>query len=327
MHRSHAPAIVFGPLQSRRLGRSLGVNNVPPKRCSYSCIYCQAGATDRRQTRRAIFYTVPEVAAAVAARLERCRIAGDQVEYVTFVPAGEPTLDANLGAEIRAVRELGRPVAVLTNGSLLTRADVRRELMAADVVSVKVDAVHSPVWRRINRPASGLRAAAIRDGMRQFASDYRGRLLTESMILAGVNDGPESLDALGRFLAELDPYRAYLGAPTRAPATSVRPPDARTMARVFARVAEQVGSAGLLLRDVPVMLAGSPDAAGDLLSTVAVHPLTEAAVLDFLERSGRGTEVIDDLVGRGAIGRQQHGTEVFFVRAGSRPLAAGEKQR
>ncbi len=115
----------FGPVPSRRLGRSLGVNNIPPKICSYSCAYCQVGRTRRYQADRGNMYAPADVVAGVDAKLRRLREQDVAVEYVTFVADGEPTLDANLGLMIREIASLGAKVAVITNGSLITRDDVR----------------------------------------------------------------------------------------------------------------------------------------------------------------------------------------------------------
>lgn len=306
--------ITFGPLQSRRLGRSLGVNNIPSKRCSYSCIYCQVGPTRRRSTKRREYSNERRVVDGVAARMELCRKAGEPIDCVTFVPSGEPTLDANLGSEIRAVRRLGHPVAVLTNGSLLTRSDVRGELMAADIVSIKVDSVDPQVWKRVNRPAPGLDLEEVREGILQFSRQYTGRLLTESMMLRRINDDPREVHRLAHFLARIDPYRAYLTTPVRVPATSVESPSDQAMARLFTIVASHVQSAGLLLPGYPLMLAGLEDAAKDLLSTVTVHPLCEESVAEYLEVTGQDWTVVDDLIDRGALRRTRHDSKVFFVR-------------
>lgn len=148
--------IAFGPVPSRRLGRSLGINNIPPKACSYSCIYCQVGPTTATETERRSFYPPEEVAKAVAARVKQLETEGACPDFLTFVPDGEPSLDENLGSAIDLIRSLALPVALITNGSLLWDATVRRDLTCADWVSVKVDTVREDVWRRINRPHPSL---------------------------------------------------------------------------------------------------------------------------------------------------------------------------
>lgn len=324
--------ITFGPLQSRRLGRSLGINNVQPKSCSYSCVYCQVGATRRKETDREEFFTVDEIAGEVREKIAQSRHSGRRIDYVTFVPGGEPTLDSHLGESIRAVRELGVQVAVLTNGSLLSRKDVREELMAADLVSIKVDSIRESVWRRVNRPSHKLDFASILDGVMRFAGDFRGRLLTETMVVAEMNDNGTSMHALGRFLARLDPFRAYLTTPIRPPATRIEAPSDRTMARLFAVLANYVPSAGLLLPGCPVMLSSSGDPRRDLLSAVAVHPLSEDSVAHYIESSAGGWKVVDELVERGELRRRPYASEVFFVpgegaSSKARTRAAGTPKR
>ena len=126
--------LVYGPVPSRRLGRSLGVNAVPMKVCTYACVYCQLGPTISMTVDRSEFFDPDAVVKEVGRRIAQLRDTGESCDYVTFVANGEPTLDVNLGSEIAAVRELGVNVAVITNGSLLWREDVRRDLMAADWV-------------------------------------------------------------------------------------------------------------------------------------------------------------------------------------------------
>ena len=131
--------IAFGPIPSRRLGNSLGVNNIPAKACSYTCLYCQVGPTTEKLVEPQRFFSVEQIHEAVAARIERLRAAGQKIDYLSLVPDGEPTLDAALGEIVDALRSFGIPVAVITNSTLLWREAVRARLGHADLVSVKVD--------------------------------------------------------------------------------------------------------------------------------------------------------------------------------------------
>jgi wyosine [tRNA(Phe)-imidazoG37] synthetase (radical SAM superfamily) len=133
--------IAFGPVPSRRLGRSLGINNIPPKVCTYACVYCQVGRTTEMTIGRRTFYDPDEVLQDVQEKISKSDEAGEPIDYLTFVPDGEPTLDTNLGREIDLLTPLGIPIAVITNNSLLSRQDVRDDLVGADWVSLKVDAV------------------------------------------------------------------------------------------------------------------------------------------------------------------------------------------
>ena len=151
--------ITFGPVPSRRLGRSLGINNIPPKVCTYACVYCQLGQTNKMRIERQAFCGTEVILGEVRDRVASAFDQGDAIDYLTFVPDGEPTLDLNLGVEISALRELGIPIAVISNASLIWREDVRAELMAADWVSLKLDAILLPTWRRIDRPHGSLHSA------------------------------------------------------------------------------------------------------------------------------------------------------------------------
>ena len=149
--------IAFGPVPSRRLGRSLGINNIPPKVCTYSCVYCQVGKTSRMQVDRMPFYDPEKIYMAVRTQVAKARQKGESVDYLTFVPDGEPTLDVNLGNEIELLKSLGLKIAVITNGALAWRKDVKADLAKADWVSYKIDSTSEKIWRRINRPQRTLR--------------------------------------------------------------------------------------------------------------------------------------------------------------------------
>lgn len=162
----------FGPVPSRRLGRSVGINHIPAKTCSYACMYCQVGRTTAMQIERRPFFSPEAIVEDVRNRVKQARQENAAIDYLTFVPDGEPTLDLNLGLEIRLLRPLGIPIGVISNSSLIWRDDVRSELANADWVSLKVDAVWEPAWRRINRPHRALSLPAILDGALAFAKTF-----------------------------------------------------------------------------------------------------------------------------------------------------------
>jgi len=219
--------IPFGPVPSRRLGQSLGINNIPPKICSYSCVYCQLGRTLKMQVERQPFYEPEEILRAVKEKVKKAREAGGPVDYLTFVPDGEPTLDVNLGREINLLRELGLPIAVITNSSLIDHSDVRKDLMGADWVSLKMDAVDQGVWRRIIRPHRRLELKSILEGALEFAKTFRGELATETILVAGLNDSDPLLSGTADFLACLQPAVAYLSIPPPPPSATRCPPPSR----------------------------------------------------------------------------------------------------
>lgn len=305
----------YGPVPSRRLGRSLGINNIPSKVCTYSCTYCQVGLTRDMNADRRTLYAPEAVIEEVTSRVRLLRDQGKSIDYLSFVPNGEPTLDENLGSEIRALKRLEIPIAVITNGSLLTREDVREDLAAADWVSVKVDAVDERIWRRIDRPRGGLDLAAIRDGMRQFARGFEGVLVTETMLVRGVNDGEDSVRGVAAFLAELSPANSFLSVPTRPPAKAgVRPPEATAVNRAYQIFRERLDRVELLLGYEGNEFASTGRADEDLLGITAVHPMKRDAVQALLARTGDEWTVVDGLIAAGDLAAVAYGDDTFYVR-------------
>ncbi len=309
------PIIAFGPVPSRRLGRSLGINNIPPKICTYACAYCQLGRTLKMQSQRQAFYEPREVLNAVQDKVAKAEEAGEAIDYLTFVPDGEPTLDANLRQEIELFRPLGVPIAVITNGSLIWRPDVRHHLMAADWVSMKVDSVQEQVWRRIDRPHGSLALASILEGMHEFARAHRGELVTETMLVASVNDGEEQLKETADFLRRLQPDRAYLSIPTRPPAEAwAQAPDEQALNRAYRIFRDRMDQVEYLIGYEGNAFAFTGNVEQDLISITSVHPMREDAVGDYLARAGAGWPVIRGLVAEGKLVEVEHAGHMFYLR-------------
>jgi len=318
--------MVFGPVPSRRLGRSIGINNIPPKVCSYSCVYCQVGATASPQVEPRPIYPPDEVAANVVAHVAKVRTRGERIDYLTFVPDGEPTLDAGLARSIELLRPFGIPIAVISNGSLAWRAEVREALRLADWVSVKVDTVDEETWQQVNRPAARLRLTTVLDGIRMLANGFPGRLVSETMLVAGVNDEPAGVSRVGAFLREIGVSTAYLAIPTRPPAVpTVHPPDEEAVTRAYQAMSETVADVELLIGYEGDAFAASDDAHADLLSIAAVHPLRESAVRDLLRRSGSGWDVVEQLEENGELRAVGYAGNRFYVRrfSGRKPARTG----
>jgi wyosine [tRNA(Phe)-imidazoG37] synthetase (radical SAM superfamily) len=307
--------IAFGPVPSRRLGRSLGINNIPPKTCTYSCAYCQLGRTIRMQVGRRAFYEPQEILRSVQSKVERARDSGEPIDYLTFVPDGEPTLDANLGREIDLLRPLNIPIAVITNSSLIWREDVRDELAKADWVSLKVDAVREAIWRQVDRPHGRLQLHSILNGMLQFAGAHTGDLMTETMLIEGLNDGDDCVREVADFLARLQPARAYLSIPTRPPAEEwARPPKEEAINRAYQIVSDTVDHVEHLIGYEGNAFAFTGDIEEDLLSITAVHPMREDAVNEFLTRAGADWSAIHELIDQGRLVETDYGGRNFYMR-------------
>jgi wyosine [tRNA(Phe)-imidazoG37] synthetase (radical SAM superfamily) len=308
--------ITFGPVPSRRLGRSLGINNIPPKICTYSCVYCQAGRTTKMQIERAEFYRPEQIIEAVGTRLEILRAGGEKVDYLTFVPDGEPTLDVNLGREIEALRRFGLKIAVITNSSLLWREEVRTGLSAADWVSVKVDAVHEDAWRKVNRPHGRLKLDQILDGILEFSKAYSGELTTETMLVQGLNDREDQVRETAGYLRSLQPSGAYLSIPIRPPAADhVRCPDEAVINRSYQIFSEALDNVEVLIGYEGNAFSRTGDPEEDILGITAVHPMREDAVRDLLKRSHAGWEVIEKLLAEGKLKKTEYTGRVFYLRS------------
>lgn len=307
--------IAYGPVPSRRLGRSLGINNLASKVCTYSCRYCQAGRTRCLRTERCSCYSPEEIAGEVSARIEEIRKRGERVDYLSFVPNGEPTLDVNLGRTIGLLKPLGIRIAVITNASLLWRADVREELAGADWVSIKVDTVREELWRKLDRPHPSLSLQDILDGARSFAKMFRGVLETETMLVRGVNDSSDDLLLTGASIAQVKPARACLSAPVRPPAEAwVEPPTEDTLNMAF-QIYRECGLPVEMLVDYEgTSFSAAGDAGENLLAITAVHPMREDAVREFLARGKKDWRTVRELIADGRLVETEYRGSTFYVR-------------
>jgi wyosine [tRNA(Phe)-imidazoG37] synthetase (radical SAM superfamily) len=218
-----ADRAVFGPVPSRRLGLSLGVDLVRPKTCSLDCVYCELGPTTRRTTRRARWRDAGEVLAQVEARLAELE---RPPQAVTLAGSGEPTLHQDLGRVLAELKRLAPEsrLVVLTNGTLCTQAAVRTELAGADLVIPSLDAATPEAFRRVNRPAPGLEIEAVVAGLAALARKMPGRVWLEVLLVAGLNDSPAEVAAIQQAAELIAPELVQLGTVVRPPAVAgVRP--------------------------------------------------------------------------------------------------------
>ncbi|NTV33462.1 MAG: radical SAM protein [Deltaproteobacteria bacterium] len=234
---------LFGPVPSRRLGLSLGVDLIPPKTCSYDCLYCQIGKTTCKAIEPSAYVPVE----AVIAELDET-LAKVQPDYVTFSGSGEPTLHVGLGRLIAYVKErTAAKVAVLTNGSLLYRPEVRERLLKADMVMPTLSTVREETYRAIHQPHDKLNVASLLSGLKSLRKTFRGQLFIEVMLLAGFNDRDEEIEALRQGVLEIAPDRVQLNTVVRPPANAKAIPLDRKkleyIKRVFGECAEIIATA------------------------------------------------------------------------------------
>ncbi|NBF41325.1 MAG: radical SAM protein [Spirochaetes bacterium] len=306
---------VFGPVPSRRLGRSLGVNNIPPKVCSYSCVYCQLGRAIEMTAQRREFFDPESLIAEAGEHLSAAQERGDRVDYLTIVPDGEPTLDTNLDRLVEGLATLGVPVALITNSSLMGDEEVRAAVAGVDWISVKVDAPDERTWKRIDRPHRRLDFNEIMTGLRMFADGFDGTLTTETMLVDGVNDGTEQVEAAAEIIAELGPDVSYISIPTRPPAESwAQPASEQSVARAYGAFASRGLSVENLIGYEGNEFAASGDAREDLLGITAVHPMRREAVEEILRRDGASETELRDLIDTGEVVEVEFAGNLFYVR-------------
>ena len=206
---------IFGPVPSRRLGISLGLDIIPFKTCSLDCLYCECGRTTRLTCERQRFFP-PQL---LLEELQAALSSIPHLDFITFSGSGEPTLNSDLGRFIREIKKTSAvPLAVLTNGTLLFREDVRRDLMAADVVLPSLDAAREASFAAINQPCGGLDVEQIISGLEAFRREYSGRIWLEVFIVKGVNDSDADMASLHAALRRIRPDKIQLNTLDRPPA-------------------------------------------------------------------------------------------------------------
>lgn len=309
--------IAFGPVPSRRLGRSLGINNIPPKACSYSCVYCQLGKTSNMLVNRQAFYKPEDILMDVRRKVNGAALRKERIDYLTFVPDGEPTLDINIGEEISLLKQIGIPIAVITNTSLLWQKDVREDLLKANFVSLKVDAVSETLWRKINRPHKSLKLKMILEGVREFAEEFKGIIVSETMLIDGINYENE-FERTAEFLRELKKLnKAYIAIPTRPPTEKwVKPAKEEVVNAAFQVFSEKLGfdRVEYLIGYEGNAFAFTGNVEEDLLSITAVHPMRKEAVEEFLKKAGSNWCVIERLLGEDKLVELEYDGNKYYMR-------------
>lgn len=221
---------LYGPVPSRRLGYSLGVDLLPFKTCTLNCVYCQLGKTPKTTIRRRKFFSEEQILREIESFLK----SGVHVDFITFSGSGEPTLNLSIGSLIRKIKKItGKPVAVLTNSTLLTRRAVRRDLEEADVVVPSLDAADQKTFEKVNRPHPSLKASEIIKGLVSFRRQFKGQIWLEILLVRGLNDSPAHLEKLKKAADRINPDRIHLN-------TVVRPPAEKTASPLSADELEKI---------------------------------------------------------------------------------------
>jgi wyosine [tRNA(Phe)-imidazoG37] synthetase (radical SAM superfamily) len=273
---------------------------------------------------RCPFHAPEQIFQDAQARVTQLQEQRELLDYIAFVPDGEPTLDEHLGTEIALLRSLGIPVGVITNSSLLWREDVREELARADWVSLKVDSVDERIWRRINRPHPSVQLSRVLEGIRAFARTFTGALVTETMLVKGINDHEPCMREVTAFLEEVQPQRAYLSIPTRPPTEKwVCAPDEATLNRMYQILAAALPQVEYLIGYEGNDFASTGDPEKDLLNITAVHPMRAEAVRALLDRTGSSWQVVERLMLKGDLTKTEYDGHTFYLRRFTKSEEAG----
>jgi len=286
---------VFGPVPSRRLGRSLGVDLVPYKTCTYDCVYCQVGCTTRKTLERAEWVPMEAVLRDLQAKLET------RPDTITLSGSGEPTLYSRIGELIAHIKRLTDiPVTVLTNGSLLWRDEVRAELLGADLVVPSLDAGDDAMFRKVNRPHEELTFEQVLGGLIEFRREFEGKYWLEVFLLSGYTDTSAEVTKLVRCAGRIGPDKVQLNTVTRPPAEDFARPVSRErlfeFATMFEPPAEVIAdfdrpadapAASAAAEDILEMLRRRPCSVDDVAHGLNIHPHEAAKRLAELLDAGR----------------------------------------
>ncbi|MFH1688846.1 MAG: radical SAM protein [Candidatus Eisenbacteria bacterium] len=300
---------VFGPVPSRRLGFSLGVDPVVPKTCTLDCVYCELGPTTERTVTRRPYVPVDGILEELGARLEE----HPELDFITLSGSGEPTLNSDIGKLIDGIKAMTDvPVAVLTNGTLLTDPDVRSALSRADVVAPSIDAVSRAAFERVNRPHESLDPAAIADGLVSFAREYRGKIWLEVVFVEGLNDDSGEVERIAGIINDVKPDKVHVNTVVRPPAVpsahALSPERLQEIAERFGPAAEVIASA-----TGPSQATAVNDASAIVVAMAARRPVTAFDVARSIGMSqAAAAKMLNELVEKEVLSVVRHGETLYY---------------
>ncbi len=267
------------------------------------------------QINRTSFHDTNKIISEVKNTVTHLQEKGEPIDYVTFVPDGEPTLDTNLGEEINRLAQLDLKIAVISNASLIWREDVQNDLLAADWVSLKVDAFSDDVWHTINRPHKSLNHENILSGILEFTKRFNNILATETMLLHEVNDGKKELRKIAQFLAKVQPHYAYISIPTRPPAEKyVKAAKESKINLAYQLFQQHGGNAEYLIGYEGNEFSSTGNLEEDLLNITAVHPMKEEAVRKLVEKCQTTWSSVNHLIQQEKLVKLQFEGDTFYMR-------------
>ncbi len=302
---------LYGPVPSRRLGRSLGLDLVPFKTCTYDCIYCQLGKTTHKTTERREYVPTAEVLKELREKLA----SGLKCDYISLAGSGEPTLHAGMGELIAKIKEMTKiPVSVITNGSLLYLPEVRQSLLGADLVVPSLDAGDAALFEYVNRPSPAIDFQQMAEGIVSFARAYSGRLWLEVLLVSGVTGLPSEAKKIAAWADKIHPEKIQINTVSRPAyedfACAVDPKQMKTLAGLFSPVAEileithpahadEANLSNVTDADIMNLLARRPCTLDGISAGLGLHPHEAAKRIEHLRNNN-------------AIETTRNGRKVFY---------------
>ncbi len=300
---------VFGPVPSRRLGFSLGVDPVIPKTCTLDCVYCELGPTTDRTVTRQLYVPIDGILEELGARLAE----NPDLDFITLSGSGEPTLNSGLGRLIDGIKDMTDvPVAVLTNGTLLTDPDVRAALARADVVAPSLDAVSRDAFEKVNRPHESLDPGVIADALVTFAREYRGKIWLEVLFVEGLNDSSDEVERIAGIIDAVKPDKVHVNTVVRPPAA----PHSRALSQErLEEIAERFGPNAVVIASAtgPSQPKSERDASDVIVAMAARRPVTAIDVARSVGVSqAAAAKRLNALVERGVLSVVRHGERLYY---------------
>lgn len=306
---------VFGPVPSRRFGRSLGIDLLPTKTCSFDCVFCQLGPTAAHTLDRREYVPVADVLDELGDWLRR----GGQADYITLSGSGEPTLHSHFGEVLDFVRDnTPIPSLLLTNGTLLRHEEVRHDAARASVVKVPLSAWNDQSFHAINRPCEYIRLDDLLESYRLFRKAFKGRLWLEVFLVDGMNDSPSQVRKIAALAAAFRPDRIHLNTAIRPPAQASVKPVPQDRMQTFVGFFDPVA-------EVAADFSTSHNGAGRVDDQVVLdmlrrHPATKNDLAAALHAGGQDMgDILRVLVSRGLIRSEAHGGDVYYLATDTPP--------
>lgn len=295
----------YGPVPSRRLGFSLGVDLIPKKTCTLDCLYCQLGCSEKKTMKRFFYVDMRKF----TQELKEITKTNPKIDYITISGSGEPTLHKSLDKIIRAIKKIVKnkyPVCVITNSSLLYRKDVRNELKAADLIIPSLDAATSGTFRRINRPHKAVVFKKLIKGIISLRKEFKGKIWLEIMLIAGVNDTIAELEKFREIAKNINPDKVQLNLPVRPCCFKLSGPSPKKLERIVEIInsnAEIVAGVSNLKNRAKV----SKDLAREILTFLKRRPATlDDLVISLAAKSRDISKELNFLLDKGVLRKQNN---------------------